>query len=227
MKSKDIIRDIIESILSGELLKDSKLPSELSLSEKYDCNRHTIRKVIDFLIERGYLRKVHGGSTFINEIPSSHSLSLCSLFDLYSAKDIETKVITFEKIKPSSLVANKLKIEEFENIWHITRVRYVLEKPQQIEYIHMPVSLFPDLSLKKCEASLLSYIEYEMEYEISHGIKTIKATQTTEFEDKIFNSNKGTPLLQIENIGYLTTSRIYEYSINKHITNEMIFYAKR
>ncbi|MHC1684428.1 MAG: GntR family transcriptional regulator [Clostridiaceae bacterium] len=227
MKSKDIINDIIESILSGELPKDSKLPSESSLSERYECNRHTIRKVIDFLLERGYLRKLHGGSTYINGTPSDHALSLCSLFDLYSAKDIKTKVINFEKTNPSPIVANKLKINESDKIWHIVRVRYTLGTPQQIEYIHMPFSLFADLTLKNCEASLLSYIEYEMDYEITHGIKTIKATTTNEFEDKIFNCEKQTSILQIENVGYLTNSRIYEYSINKHMNNEMIFYAKR
>lgn len=158
---------------------------------------------------------------------SFHALSLCSLFDLYSAKDIKTKVLSFEKTTPSPIVASKLKIKEFDNIWHIIRVRYTFGNPQQIEYINMPVSLFPDLTLKKCESSLLSYIEYEMEYAISHGIKTIKATETNEFEDKIFDIDKPTHILQIENIGYLTTGRIYEYSINKHINNEMIFYAKR
>lgn len=226
MKSKEITQDMIENILSGDLPKDSKLPSESYLSEKYDCNRHTIRKVLEFLIERGYLRKIHNGSTYINGFPSNYALSLCSLFDLYSAKDIKTNVVKFEKKIPSDFVLKKLKIQLNEMVWHIVRVRYVKNNPKQIEYIYMPVSLFPDLSIKNCKASLLFYIECKMEYEISHGTKTISATESNDFENKIFNKTESSPTLQIENIGYLSTGRIYEYSINKHISN-LTYYAKR
>ena len=90
MKSKYILKDLIESIVCGELEKDSKFPSEANLAQKYECNRHTIRKVMDVLIERGYVRKSHGGPTYINELPSTYSLNLSSKYDIYSAKDINT-----------------------------------------------------------------------------------------------------------------------------------------
>lgn len=91
----------------------------------------------------------------------------------------------------------------------------------------MPVSLFPYLLFKNCKASMMAYIEFEMGYELRHGIKTIKATQFNEKESKIFNIPKSTMTLQVENIGYLTTGSIYEYSINKYINNGMTYYAKR
>ena len=56
MRSREIIQDMIEGILSGEIERDSKLPSEAKLSEQYERNRHTLRKAIEYLIERGYVR---------------------------------------------------------------------------------------------------------------------------------------------------------------------------
>jgi DNA-binding GntR family transcriptional regulator len=91
----------------------------------------------------------------------------------------------------------------------------------------MPVSLFPDLKIQNCEASLLSYIEFDNEYEISHGIKNISAINLSEYELNLCNNNSSNLAIQIENIGYLTNGRVYEYSINKHFNNSIVYYAKR
>lgn len=227
MKSKDILRDIIELILSGELKKDSKFPSESQLAQKYNCNRHTIRKAINTLIERGYVRKSHGGPTFVNEIPSTFSLNLSSLYDISLAKNISTSVINFSQQIASSDICKKLQISNCSKVWFITRLRFVDNVPNHIEYIHMPVSLFPNLTKKNCEASLLSYIEYENDYEISHGVKTISAIELNKSELSFLNISTNTLAIQIENIGYLTNDRVYEYSINKHFNNSIVYYAKR
>ena len=227
MKSKDILKDIIDLIILKEIPKDSKFPPESYLAEKYQCNRHTIRKVIEILIERGYLRKVHGGPTFVNEIPSTYSLNLSSLYDINLAKKISTSVLNFSQVYASSEIAEKLKIKEGNKIWFITRLRFVDTVPDHIEYIYMPVSLFPNLTKKICKASLLSYIEYDMNFEISHGVKNISAIQLNNYEKSLLERNEDSLAIQIENIGFLTNERIYEYSINKHFNNSILYYAKR
>ena len=111
MTSKEICKDIIESIVSGEIPEGSKLPSESSLSLKYNCNRHTIRNALQYLIERGYLLKIHGSSTYVNKVPTEHILSLSSMFDLHGAKALKSKVFYFGKIKPSQFILNKLALK--------------------------------------------------------------------------------------------------------------------
>ena len=227
MKSKDILKDLIESIVCGELEQDCKFPSEAQLAKKYECNRHTIRKVMDVLIERGYARKSHGGPTYINNIPSSYSLSLGSLYDLYSAKDIKTEVINFQQLVGEDNICEKLQLKKKSKVWYITRLRSVDNSVEHIEYIHMPVSLFPNLSSKNCEASLLAYIEYQLDYEISHGVKTISGVKLSPEEINLTNKTASDIAIQIENIGYLTSGRVYEYSINRHFNNSIVYHAKR
>lgn len=227
MKSKDILKDLIESIVCGELEKDCKFPSEAQLAKKYECNRHTIRKVMDVLIERGYARKSHGGPTFVNVIPSTYSLNLSSQYDLYCAKDIKTNILDFKQIIASDSICDKLQIDKNSKIWFITRLRCIDKNIDHIEYIHMPISLFPNLTKKNCEASLLSYIEYENDYEISHGIKSISAVKLTNEERKLSSTSEDALAIQVENIGYLTSGRVYEYSINRHFNNSIVYYAKR
>lgn len=227
MKSKDILKDLIESIVCGELEVNSKFPSESNLAQKYECNRHTIRKVMDVLIERGYARKSHGGPTFVNELPCTYSLNLSSQYDLYSAKDIHTKVLNLKQIVAEDNICEKLQIDKGSKVWYITRLRCINTKIDHIEYIYMPISLFPNLTKQNCEASLLSYIEYDNDYEISHGIKNISAVILTNEEMELSNKQDSNLAIQVENIGYLTNGRIYEYSINKHFNNSIVYYAKR
>lgn len=227
MKSKDILKDLIESIVCGELEVNSKFPSESNLAQKYECNRHTIRKVMDVLIERGYARKSHGGPTFVNELPCTYSLNLSSQYDLYSAKDIHTKVLNLKQIVADDNICEKLQIDKGSKVWYITRLRCINTKIDHIEYIYMPISLFPNLTKQNCEASLLSYIEYDNDYEISHGIKNISAVILTNEEMELSNKQDSNLAIQVENIGYLTNGRIYEYSINKHFNNSIVYYAKR
>ena len=227
MKSKDILKDLIESIVCGELEVNSKFPSESNLAQKYECNRHTIRKVMDVLIERGYARKSHGGPTFVNELPCTYSLNLSSQYDLYSAKDIHTKVLNLKQIVADDNICEKLQIDKWSKVWYITRLRCINTKIDHIEYIYMPISLFPNLTKQNCEASLLSYIEYDNDYEISHGIKNISAVILTNEELELSNKQDSNLAIQVENIGYLTNGRVYEYSINKHFNNSIVYYAKR
>ena len=68
LKSDEITNDLIRQILSGELAISSNLPSENQLAIKYKCNRHTIRKVINHLIERNYLIKTCDRVTYILDL---------------------------------------------------------------------------------------------------------------------------------------------------------------
>lgn len=228
MRCKDITQDIIEQILSGELARDSRLPSEAKLSEQYGCNRHTIRKAVDALIERGYVRRQHSGHAYVNHDPSKYSLKLGSLYDLYAARDIRTDVLHFEKISSDENVAARLRLRAGEPVWSIVRVRWAMGRPHHIEYTFMPVAILPNLIQKDCEASVMAYIEYTLELEISHGIKTMRAAVLDAFEAEALGLNVGDLAIQIENVGYLADGRIYEYSINRHRNDEGItYYAKR
>ncbi len=227
MTSKDIIKDMIENIVSGELKEFSKLESEAKLAKMYDCNRHTIRVSIQHLIERGYLTKVYGGATYVNKIPTNHLLSLSSMFDLHAAKNLSSKIFYFKKIIANDDVASKLQLDDSKEVWHILRARYINNELHHLENTFMPVSLFPNLTKEKCLASILYYVETELGYEVSHAHKTIESSFFTAREAELLNIEERAPSLVVYNIGYLTNGRPYEYSINKHRNKRIEVFSKR
>lgn len=227
MTYKEIISEIIENITSNIWVKGAKLPSEAKLSEEYDCNRHTIRKAIETLVEKGYLVKEHKGPTYVNENPYEYSLSLGSLYDMFTPQEINTRVISQEKIVPSKDVREKLQIKDREEAWFIKRIREVNGIPHHLEYTYMPYKMFSDLSLNRCKSSILSYIEEKEDTVISHGIKSISGINLNEEDGNLLKKEAGDLALKIENVGYLTNGRVYEYSINIHRENNIVYYAKK
>lgn len=229
MKSKEIIADLVEKITSREIPANSYIPSESQLASKYECNRHTIRKVLGYLLERGYLIKDNQGSSYVNDFTSFNNgfFFLTSLSDFYSSEFIKSKVFKLAIIKASDKLSEDLKIAKDDKVWSILRVRYIENIPDHIEEIYMPYALFPNLTLKDCEASLLSYVESQYDFKISHGIKNISAITLTEAEVNLLNLSGEPLVLQFENTGYLTNGRIYEYSLSKFHENNIRFYSRR
>lgn len=229
MKSNDIIHNLIEKITSGEIPISSRIPSESQLAIEYQCNRHTIRKVISHLIERSYLLKAAGGSTFVNDFThyKNNILFLSSLGDFFDPKDIRSDVNKLKIIKASDKLSKLLHIDPYSKVWSIVRVRYIDSAPTHMEETYMPYSLFPELTRKDCESSLLSYIESQYDYKISHGIKNVSAIKLTNHECTLLALPAESIVMQVENTGYLTNGRVYEYSISKSRENKFCYYCRR
>lgn len=62
---RQIADQIRLGIAAGNLGNDGKLPPELSLSERFGVNRHTVRAAIAALVQEGVLRAEQGRGTFI------------------------------------------------------------------------------------------------------------------------------------------------------------------
>ncbi|MGL5574889.1 MAG: GntR family transcriptional regulator [Sarcina sp.] len=227
MNSKEISKDLIKKIVTGELPELSKLDSEIKLATLYNCNRHTVRAAIKDLIEKGYIIKPHGGTSYINHLPKNHILNLSSMCELHISKNLKSKILDFKQVLPNDAIAKKFEITKNKKLWKITRARYVNEEFKHIEYTYMPVSFFPDLTLEICKKSILTYIDSKDELTISHAHKTIEPSFFSENECKILNLPANSLALKITNLAILTNGRVYEYSINKHFNQKIDFFAKR
>ncbi|QAA32538.1 GntR family transcriptional regulator [Clostridium manihotivorum] len=229
MKSKEIIDDIIGKIISGDIPANSKMPSETQLSIKYDCNRHTIRKVVEHLIERNYLLKSYSGITYVMDITEydNYNFFIGSLSDRHKENEIKTIVHKFELLNPSESICDHLNIDSESKTWHIIRIRYVNSTLDHIEEIYMPYSIFSNLTIKDCESSLLNYIESQYDFKISHGIRNISAITLGDEESRLLDLPSNTMVMQITNTGYLTNGRVYEYSLSKTRENKLTYYCRR
>ena len=64
--SAQVAREIEADIDAGEMAPDTRLPSELELSEQYGVARVTIRRALEELRDREKVVTVHGRGTFVH-----------------------------------------------------------------------------------------------------------------------------------------------------------------
>src|SRR5580693_1260231 len=60
-----IADDLEQSIAQGTFQAGSKLPAETEIAERFGVNRHTVRRAIAALTERGLVRAERGSGTYV------------------------------------------------------------------------------------------------------------------------------------------------------------------
>ena len=66
-----VARDIEEDIKAGRIAPDTRLPSEVDLSEQYGVARMTVRRAVAQLRDKGLVVTVHGRGSFVSVAPVS------------------------------------------------------------------------------------------------------------------------------------------------------------
>lgn len=84
LKYHQLMNDLREQILSGQIKAGDKLPSENQLSAKYSVSRQTVRKAIEILTNEGYVYAQHGKGTFCSEMVrhsgNSHNIAVVTTY---------------------------------------------------------------------------------------------------------------------------------------------------
>jgi GntR family transcriptional regulator len=209
-----IADDIKNKIAKGEYQPGTKIPSERKLCTVYDVSRMTIRQAINKLVIDGYVYSVKGSGTFIAEKKIEKQKNKLSSF----TEDMESKgltpsniVVSFEKMLPSEIIADRLRIDSFETVFRIERIRLANGEPMSYEIVYRPVKYTPELSREDLEGSLFEKLK-EQGLTLSHSEQTIEAVLSNDRTSELLNIGKDVPLLVIKATSYLDDDTLLEYS---------------
>jgi len=116
---KDSIRDKIHS---GSWLPGRKIPSEHSLVADLGVSRMTVNRALRELTRDGYLERVHGLGTFVNEHPSVASLiELRNIADEIRArgKTYRGEVRVLQEVLATEVLARRMELQPDSRLFHI------------------------------------------------------------------------------------------------------------
>ncbi|WP_201587059.1 GntR family transcriptional regulator [Psychrobacter jeotgali] len=127
--------------------KDTPLPTESELSDKYKVSVGTVRKAVEKLVEDGILFKQQGRGTFLKQ-PNFEA----SLLRFFKFRDKDVGYLTptglvkkIVSISGVNIINEKLNLHNNESLIYIERVRIVDNKIILSEKIWLPRSLFENL----------------------------------------------------------------------------------
>lgn len=212
----DIVR---ERIKDGTYKVGELIPDQTSLAAEFKVNRLTVKKALDGLASEGLIYKQSGLGTYVRgRIPFVDDERDVTVDDFrgayqqFGADRIKSDVLVFDVELPSEEIQRNLGIKRIDPVYEVKRIRAIDGRPTVLEHTYMPVKLVPELSKEICEESVYTYINEKLGLKFGNAFRKFSALAADDDDVKYLGVEKGSPILEIEQVVWLTNGKTIEYS---------------
>lgn len=230
MGNKPMYRQIAdalrEKISAGELKPGDALPTESSLQEAFNVSRVTVRQALKLLTEEQIVESIQGSGTYVKEERVNYDIyQLTGFYEKLADRNMDThsEVSIFEVLKADAKLAEKLNLSHDDKVWHVKRVRFIKQKPVNLEETWMPLALFPDLTWEVMENSKYHYVEQIKKLVIDRSEQELVPIMPSEEAIAALSLDPAKPILEKVSRGFLKDGRVFEYSRNVFSTDDYKF----
>ena len=230
MGNKPMYRQIAdalrEKISAGELKPGDALPTESSLQEAFNVSRVTVRQALKLLTEEQIVESIQGSGTYVKEERVNYDIyQLTGFYEKLADRNVDThsEVSIFEVLKADAKLAEKLNLSHDDKVWHVKRVRFIKQKPVNLEETWMPLALFPDLTWEVMENSKYHYVEQIKKMVIDRSEQELVPIMPSEEAIAALSLDPAKPILEKVSRGFLKDGRVFEYSRNVFNTDDYKF----
>ncbi|EOC8681491.1 GntR family transcriptional regulator [Enterobacter roggenkampii] len=230
MGNKPMYRQIAdalrEKISAGELKPGDALPTESSLQEAFNVSRVTVRQALKLLTEEQIVESIQGSGTYVKEERVNYDIyQLTGFYEKLADRNVDThsEVSIFEVLKTDEKLAEKLNLSHDDKVWHVKRVRFIKQKPVNLEETWMPLALFPDLTWEVMENSKYHYVEQIKKLVIDRSEQELVPIMPSEEAIAALSLDPAKPILEKVSRGFLKDGRVFEYSRNVFNTDDYKF----
>ncbi|UAK89447.1 GntR family transcriptional regulator [Enterobacter ludwigii] len=221
MGNKPMYRQIAdalrEKITAGELKPGDALPTESSLQETFSVSRVTVRQALKLLTEEQIIESIQGSGSYVKEERVNYDIyQLTGFYEKLADRNVDTHsdVKTFEVIKADVKLAETLNIRPDDKVWHVKRVRFIKQKPVNLEETWMPLAIFADLTWEVMENSKYHYIEQIKKMVIDRSEQELVPIMPSQEAIDALALDPAKPILEKVSRGFLKDGRVFEYSRN-------------
>lgn len=199
-------------IESGEYPPGTRLDNEIQLADQLGLSRPTMRRAIEYLVDRGLLVRKRGVGTQVVQPKVRRPVELSSLFDDLRAagRAPRTEVLGFDIQHPSELVAEALGVGLDTDVYVIERLRYTSDEPLSIMHNYIPTHLL-ELSRDGLERQGLYDLIRAAGISLKIATQSIGGRAARAAEARLLDERPGAPLLTMTRIAYDDAGRAIEY----------------
>lgn len=210
-------RALLESITSGRLPAGTKLPTEEELCLRFGISRPVARQAYAALIDAGYVERMRGRGTFVRTT-DLHGLFLHRQISFAAemkllGKSHRTVLCDARWVGQSEPLFRRLALGPDDRCYHLTRMRYVEEKPYVLVENDLPASKFPGIDQYDfARESLYDVLERVYHIRIVRSHRIISACPATPACAALFGLSPATPMLCVENLSFDDRDRPVDFS---------------
>lgn len=221
----------IHNIENGNYELNRLLPSEAELCDQFSTSRMTVNKAMTNLSNRGYIRRIPGNGSFVDDAynnPKSDLIQKHSLSDEIRAFGMEpgSQLLDYQIIKgkDNRQIAKELNVEDDEFIHYFVRLRTGDGKPVVLSYTYINYSLLPNLDIRCLEGSFNAYIS-EQGIIRSSGYTEFSAVLPDEKQAEIIGSSNKALLRQ--KIFWRYANKPFEITTHYYLDDRMSIVINR
>ena len=210
-----VARALESAIESGQLSEGTLLGNEMDIAESLGVSRPTMRKAMEYLVDKGLIVRRRGIGTRVVRRRVRRPLELTSLYEDLSRtrRKPRTDVISLAVIDPPSAVATALGIAEDTPVTHLVRLRWAGDLPIALMTNYIPASLVELTAHELVESGLYPLLRQAGIIPPSAN-QIIGARPATAQEARQRNERRGAALLTVERTAYNDQGTAVEFGIH-------------
>jgi len=207
-----VAQELERSIEAAELSPGMRLPNEVDLADLLGLSRPTMRKAMEYLVDKGLVVRQRGVGTRVVSPKVRRSLQLTSLFDDLdeSGQRPTTDVLSNVILPASAEVADLLGITVGAPVIEIVRLRGALDQP-----IARLTNFLPAERLTISTADMETHGLYQLlrrsGIQLHSATQVIGARTATVAEARALGESKGAALLTMQRTAFDDHGKIVEY----------------
>ena len=214
-----IAEQLRRDIQAGMFAVGDRLPTETQLSERFDVNRHTLRRAIGVLKDEGLLRVERGRGTFVAAPPIRYPIGQRVRYnEMLKAHGLQGsyKLLRAIELPADASVAEHLGIGLGEMTIAIERVGYADGQPIHVASSYFPKHRFPDLLEYAPEMRSISKLLME-HYNCDHlrQVTTVSARTVKPQDARLLGLPLNHPILLVESVNVDRHGHPIEYGVTR------------
>lgn len=203
-----------EKILSGTLSPGDRLENEVSICERLNLSRPTVRKAIEELVDKGLLVRRRGLGTQVVHGQVTRGVELTSLYDdlLRAGKKPTTKLLELKLVKADAVVAEALGVGVGEKVVFLHRLRGAGKTPVAVmqNWIHPRFQQLLNESDLLGESGLYQWLRIQGA-SIQVAKQKIGARRANPEEASLLELDRNAPVLTMDRTAFDNTGIPLEY----------------
>lgn len=195
----ELYRDIVQGVYE----KDSLLPSENVLSEKYHVSRNTLRQALAILNQDGYIYRKQGKGTYVSyDSEKKEKERIYNFLTEDALEQIINITIDYNVGKPTLIAKTKLELKESEEVLASNNVYESENGPIGQSFLQIPMWVLEQEGTEVQEEQLLALMNEKIYRKASNADMTIQLMEADEQVVPYLNVEPGTILLHFEQLLY-------------------------
>jgi DNA-binding GntR family transcriptional regulator len=207
-----VAQELERAIESGELKPGTRLDNEIALADRLGLSRPTMRRAIEYLVQRGLLVRKRGVGTQVVRQVIRRPLELTSLYDDLSSegKRPATRVLSLEVAPAPDAVAHALGLAEGSPVIALERLRFAEDEPLALMHNFIPQGLV-ELTAEALERTGLYQLMRAAGVRLHLASQSIGARAATAAEAAALAERKGASVLTMRRTTFDDAGRAVEY----------------